>query len=115
VTEIYTTILRSGPLNDVTSRYFCLDGVRTAAHDLAVIYDATGRRYGRGTGLMLLVDGVVVASSPTLSKLSVTFADGPLTPPLPTPPSPKPPPPPPSPPSPPAPPVKGARPMIDSS
>jgi hypothetical protein len=27
--------------------HFCLDGVRTAAHDVAVVYDATGSHYGR--------------------------------------------------------------------
>jgi hypothetical protein len=27
--------------------HFCLDGVRTAAHDVAVVYDATGSYYGR--------------------------------------------------------------------
>jgi len=70
-------------------------GVRTAAHDVAVVYDASGRKYGRGTGLMLLVDGVVMARSPTLAKISATISDGPLALPLPKPPSPRPPPPPP--------------------
>ena len=70
--------------------FFCLDGVRTAAHDIAVIYDKTGSRYRRGQGLMLLVDGEVVASSPVLSKLSVRIEDGPVSPPVPTPPSPQP-------------------------
>jgi hypothetical protein len=84
--------------------YFCLDGVRTAAHDVAVVYDEAGSRYGRGKGLMLLVDGEVVASSPTLSKISATIEDGPVSPPLPKPPSPRPPP---APPAPPAPPVAG--------
>ena len=78
--------------------YFCLDGVRTAAHDVAVLYDAAGTRYSRGKGLMLLVDGKVVASAASLSRISATIEDGPLTPPLPTPPSPRPPPPPPPPP-----------------
>ena len=78
--------------------YFCLDGVRTAAHDIAVVFDKTGSRYGRGTGFMLLVDGRVVASAPTLSRLVVTIEDGPVLPPMPTPPSPQPSPAPPPPP-----------------
>ena len=77
--------------------HFCLDGVRTAAHDVTVVYDATGRHYGRGKGLLLMVDGVVVASAPTLSHVAATIDDGPLSPPLPTPPSPTPSPPPPAP------------------
>jgi hypothetical protein len=78
--------------------YFCLDGVRTAAHDITVLYDATGTHYMRGTGLMLMVDGKVVASAPMLSHIAATIEDGPVSPPLPQPLSPKPaPPPPPSP------------------
>jgi hypothetical protein len=63
------------------------------------VYDKLGSRYHRGKGLLLLVDGVVVASSPTLSKLSATIEDAPVSPPLPKPPSATPPPPPPAPPA----------------
>ena len=87
--------------------HFCLDGVRTAAHDITVVYDATGGHYGRGKGLMLMVDGSVVASASTLSHIAATIDDGPVSPPLPTPPRPRPTPPPPAPPAPPAPPVAG--------
>jgi hypothetical protein len=61
--------------------------------------------YGRGKGLMLLVDGHVAASSQTWTKISATIDDGPVSPPLPKPPSPRPFPPPPVPPAPPAPPA----------
>ena len=87
--------------------FFCLDGIRTAAHDVAAIWDESGSKYGKGKGLMLLVDGTVVAHSSTLSKLQVTILDGPLSPALPQPPSPFPPTPPPPPPAPPLPPVPG--------
>ena len=96
--------------------YFAIDGVRTAAHDVAVLYDADGTRYGRGRGLMIFVDGVLEASSPTLQALHLTLCDdGPVTPPDPKPPaptpspSPSPSPRPPSPPHPPPVPVTGWR------
>ena len=81
--------------NSSNVSYFCLDGIRTAAHDITVLYDATGVHYMRGKGLMLMVDGEVKASAPVLSRLAATIEDGPVSPPLPKPSSSKPAPPPP--------------------
>ncbi len=41
--------------------YFCLDGVSYRGHILTIIWDQDGQRYHQGTGLMLMVDGEVVA------------------------------------------------------
>jgi hypothetical protein len=56
-----------------TWAYFCLDRVRYHRRWLTVVWDATGEKYGRGRGLMVFSDGVLVASSPTLKALKVTL------------------------------------------
>jgi hypothetical protein len=54
--------------------YFCLDGVSYHGKRLTILYDKTGRRYGRGKGLRVFADDKPVASSRTLTRVS-----GPLT------------------------------------
>lgn len=49
--------------------YFCLDGVRYHGHDITVVYDKTGKRYGIGSGLRVIVDGVTVATFPEIGRL----------------------------------------------
>jgi hypothetical protein len=49
--------------------WFCLDGVRYHGHMLTVIWDKDGRRYGRGAGLQVLVDGKVVAKADKLVRI----------------------------------------------
>ena len=51
--------------------YFALDDVPYRGQRLAVIWDRTGARYGKGAGLHVLVDGAVIGSSKTLAKLTV--------------------------------------------
>ena len=53
--------------------YLCLDGVLYHGRAVTIIYDRTGNRYHKGTGLRVLVDGVEVAHSPTLAKITITF------------------------------------------
>lgn len=86
--------------------YFALDGVRTKAGDLTLLYDATGDRYNRGKGMALLLNGVEVARrrAPGLGQLAVNISFTPTPPPLPPPPAPTPSPAP-APPTPPAPPA----------
>lgn len=55
--------------------YFCLDQVAYHGRMLTILYDKTGRRYGRGAGLRVLADGHEIASSPTLARLVVPLAD----------------------------------------
>ena len=50
--------------------YFCLDQVLYHGRVITVLYDKTGRRYGRGTGLMVLVDGKQVAHSKLLQRVT---------------------------------------------
>jgi hypothetical protein len=51
--------------------WFCLDGVPYHDHDVTVIWDRFGKRYNRGTGLIVLVDGKEAARSPELSRLVI--------------------------------------------
>jgi hypothetical protein len=50
---------------------FCLDRVRYHGHDLSILYDANGTRYGQGAELRIQVDGREVAASPALARLQV--------------------------------------------
>ncbi len=53
-----------------TWSWFCLDGVRYHGHDVTIIWDVDGKRYGRGAGLTILQDGVVVAHGAGLDRLT---------------------------------------------
>lgn len=50
-------------------RYFALDGLPYHGHRLTILWDADGKRYGRGKGMQLMVDGKKVASRKDLGKL----------------------------------------------
>jgi predicted GH43/DUF377 family glycosyl hydrolase len=49
--------------------YFCLDGVRYHDFNLTVLYDKTGKRYGKGAGVHVFADGEEIGSSPRLQWL----------------------------------------------
>lgn len=49
--------------------FFCLDDVLYHGRILTIIWDKTGKKYGRGAGLQVLADGKRIAHSPTLGKL----------------------------------------------
>lgn len=64
-------VLEVNPLIDATTiSYFRADRVIYHGHEIAVQWDADGSRYG-SKGLQVELDGKVVASSPTLARLSV--------------------------------------------
>jgi len=50
--------------------YFCLDNVPYHGHILTIIWDKTGKKYGKGAGLKVFSDGKEIASSKTLSKVT---------------------------------------------
>jgi Trehalase len=50
--------------------WFALDGVRYHGRELAIIWDREGKRYNRGAGLTVLVDGKAVAHSERLERVS---------------------------------------------
>jgi hypothetical protein len=48
--------------------WFCLDGVPYHGRSLTIAWDRTGRRYGRGAGLAVWVDGMELARGPKLTR-----------------------------------------------
>lgn len=54
------------PLFPPAWSYLRVEGVRWRGHDLSVIWDRDGTRYGLGTGLFVLVDGTVAARAARL-------------------------------------------------
>ena len=53
--------------------YFCADGIWYHGHDLTVLWDKTGERYHRGSGLQVFLDGELVASSAALKKVEISI------------------------------------------
>jgi hypothetical protein len=68
------------PADPGHSRFFTLQDVAYHGRRLRIVYDADGTRYGEGAGLILFVDGIKVASSPGLGKLTATVAPRPAAP-----------------------------------
>jgi hypothetical protein len=50
--------------------YFCLDNVSYHGHNLTILWDKTGERYGRGKGLCVLADGKEIARSESLTRVT---------------------------------------------
>lgn len=49
--------------------WFCLDGVKYHGRELTILWDRDGKRYGRGAGFQVLVDGKRLAHSEQLGRL----------------------------------------------
>lgn len=48
------------PLAPKSWDWWCVDGILYHGHDVTVLYDRDGTRYGRGTGLIVMQDGIRV-------------------------------------------------------
>jgi len=59
--------------------YFALDGVAYHGHDVSIVWDRDGTRYGRGSGLSVLVNGRVIANASSLRRI-VAPIPSPITP-----------------------------------
>jgi hypothetical protein len=59
-----------------TWTYFAVDGLPYHSHLLAIVYDESGKHYGRGAGLTLFVDGKKTASRSTLGSLTAELPAG---------------------------------------
>ena len=53
--------------------YFCLDNVRYHGRDITILWDRTGKRYNKGKGLQVLVDGKPLARSDTLKRITYSL------------------------------------------
>ena len=59
------------PLAPSSWDYFALENTPYHGHNVTVLWDRTGSRYGQGAGLHVYVDGRQVATSPTLGTVTV--------------------------------------------
>lgn len=50
--------------------WFALDRVKYHGKELTILWDKDGSRYGRRKGLTVMADGIEIAHSPTLSKIT---------------------------------------------
>lgn len=57
--------------------WFALDRVSYRGRQVSIVWDRTGRRYGRGVGLSLLVDGRRVAQAPGIRRMVVSMGPAP--------------------------------------
>ncbi|MGD8237014.1 MAG: trehalase family glycosidase [Armatimonadota bacterium] len=57
-------------LPEGTWDYFCLDNVLYHGHTLTILWDRTGTRYGKGSGLRVLADGTEIARSDALGRVT---------------------------------------------
>jgi len=64
-------VLEVNPLIPADWRYFALDDIAYHGHNVSILWDQDGTRYGKGKGLTLLVDGQVAGQSATLGKIEV--------------------------------------------
>ena len=49
--------------------FFCLDGIPYHGHSLTILYDKSGKKYGKGAGFRILADGKEIAASEALKRL----------------------------------------------
>ncbi len=54
--------------------WFCLDAVPYHGRTLTILWDADGKRYGRGAGLKVLANGKRIAESPRLERVTGRLA-----------------------------------------
>jgi len=50
--------------------WFCLDNVLYHGHFITILWDKTGRRYGKGIGLIIFADGSEIARSDVLARVT---------------------------------------------
>jgi hypothetical protein len=60
-------------LPEKTWPWFCLDNVRYHGRTVTILWDRDGTRFGRGAGLLVLVDGREVARGAKLERVLVTM------------------------------------------
>jgi hypothetical protein len=55
--------------------WFCLDRIPYHGRFLTILYDHSGKKYGRGAGLRILADGAEIGSSPGLQRITAPLPD----------------------------------------
>ena len=63
-------IVEINPLIPNNWDWFCLDKVRYHNRELTVVWDRTGKKYNKGKGLLIFVDGVLKAKTNQIERLT---------------------------------------------
>jgi len=63
-------IVEVNPLAPLKWDYFCLDQVRYHGRWLTILWDKTGEHYHKGKGLRVLADGMEIAASDSLARVT---------------------------------------------
>ena len=63
------------PLAPATWDYFALENTPYHGHNVTVLWDRTGARYGQGVGLRVFVDGKLAVARATLQPVTVDVGD----------------------------------------
>jgi hypothetical protein len=50
--------------------WFCVDGIPYHERALAIVWDKTGAKFGKGKGLRVFADGKEIAHAPELSRVT---------------------------------------------
>ena len=66
-------VVEVNPLAPRDWNYFALDDVSYHGHNLSIVWDLTGKKYGRGAGLSIFADGKRIANAPQIGKLTATL------------------------------------------
>jgi F5/8 type C domain len=74
--EIAPLIPAQEPNSGRPIRYFALQNLAYHGHDIGVLYDAAGSRYGAGRGLSVFVDGVRLFGPAPLARVSIPLPKG---------------------------------------
>jgi hypothetical protein len=53
--------------------YFCLDNLRYHGHEITLYYDKSGKRYKKGKGFFVLVDGKKIIHTDSLQKVAINL------------------------------------------
>jgi hypothetical protein len=56
-----------------TWNYFCLDQIPYHGHLLSIVYDKDGKRYNRGKGMRVMLDGKTIAASERLEHIAASL------------------------------------------
>lgn len=74
VLEVNPLLTADTPAGAQPIHYFAVQGVLYHGHDVSVIYDADGSRYGIGSGLSVFVDGKRVLGPGPLARAEIALA-----------------------------------------
>ncbi len=66
-------VVEVNPLAPLNWDYFCLDQIRYHGRWLTILWDRTGEHYQKGKGLRVLADGMEIAASAGLERLTGTL------------------------------------------